>query len=306
MARHNLLKSLSLYGTFVFVVGAVCLSQYHIDRNSQHRVVIEDLKYLPSGKFLKGAALSYDEIVADLLWIKAIGYFGKHAQTARDYTWLYHILDITTTLDPFSPTPYEFGGIVLGTELGDVDKSLAILKKGMANVPKHHKRYWYLPFFSAFNYMFYKGDNLTAAKFLEEATRFPQRPDYLPLLVSRLYANTDDPTLAIPFLEEMIENVSTPEMKEKLELRIKQIQIKQHILLLTTARDRFKKETGSYPQSLDVLVSYGILYKIPLEPIGGSYYISKDDNSIQTSSEVDNMELHINKGPGVPLILQGK
>ena len=46
---------------------------------------VESFLYLPSGTFLKGAALGYDEMLADLFWIKAVGYFGGHAQTDRNY-----------------------------------------------------------------------------------------------------------------------------------------------------------------------------------------------------------------------------
>ncbi len=124
------------------------------------------------------------------------------------------------------------------------------------------------------------------------------------MLVARLYANTDDPGVAIPFLVKMTERAATPEMKDKLEQRIKEIQVKQHILLLTTARDHFREATGTYPQSLNELISHGFIQKIPIEPFGGSYFISKNDHSIETSSDTDDMELHINnKGPSVPLIL---
>lgn len=297
------------FPSIIFIV-IVALSVHTIqqvhDAQCNTTTITEDFKFLPSGAFLKGAALSFDEVLADLLWIKAIGYFGEHYRTDKNFQWLRHILDVTTTLDPYFQDPYEFGGIILGYELNDLEGSLELLEKGMNNVPRHHTRYWYLPFFTAFNYMYYKGDYQKAAHYLEIASSFPQRPEYLPLLVARLYANTDDPGVAIPFLEKMTERASTPEMKEKLELRIKEIQVKQHILLLTTARDRFREDTGNYPQSLDQLVSNNFIKTIPQEPFGGSYFISRDDHTIQTSSGVDNMQLHINKGADVPLILQEK
>ena len=176
----------------------------------------------------------------------------------------------------------------------------------MANVPKHHKRYWYLPFFTAFNYMYYKGDYLTAAHYLEIASSFPGRPAYLPFLVSRLYANTNDPGVAIPFLEKMMERAATPETREKLKQRIKEIIVKRDIRLLTIARDHFKQKTGEYPLSLEQLVTSGFIKKIPTEPFGGNYFISKRDHSISSSSNVDNMKLHINKSSAAPVIIQKK
>ncbi len=289
------------------LAGAVYTLQLTHDKNYRSSSIIEDLKYLPSGTFLKGAALSFDEILADLLWIKTIGYFGEHAQTDQDFQWLAHILDVTTTLDPYFQDPYEFGGVVLANEVDDLDKSTELMKKGMANVPKHHKRYWYLPFFTAFNFMYHKNDYQAAADYLKIAASFPQSPSYLPLLVSRLYANTNDPGLAIPFLQEMINRASTPEVEKKLVKRIKEIQVKQHIQFLEKAVDIFKGQTGGYPGNLEELVLKNIINTLPEEPFGGRYFISKEDNSIQSSSDIDGLQLHIKeKKKSLPLILKHK
>lgn len=261
----------------------------------------EDPKYLPSGKFLKGAALTYDEVLADLLWIKAIGYFGAHAKTDQDYTWLYHLLDITTTLDPLYADPYEFGGIVLASELHEVDQSIAILRKGMANVPPDNKRYWYLPFYSAFNYMYYKGDNLTAARLLEKAAESPGRPEYLPLLVARLYANTNDPEVAIPFLEEMIRQATSPEMQETLHARIREILVTRDIHRLEQARDRFLAEQQRYPATLDDLVREGFIKQLPDEPNAGRYGIDPSDHAIY-STKGQKLKLFIDKTKQPPAI----
>lgn len=261
----------------------------------------DDLKYLPSGKFLKGSALTYDEVLADLLWIKAIGYFGTHARSDQNYTWLYHLLDITTTLDPLYSAPYEFGGIVLASEIHDIDQSNAILEKGMANVPPDNKRYWYLPFYSAFNYMYYKGDNLTAARLLEKAAESPSRPEYLPLLVARLYANTNDPEVAIPFLEEMIRQATNPEMQETLHARIREILVTRDIHRLEQARDRFFAEQQRYPATLDDLVREGFIKQLPDEPNGGRYGIDPSDHAIY-STKGQKLKLFIDKTKQPPAI----
>ena len=289
------MKSFLVGTVLVLTVVVAGFSQFYMEHSYSNRVFIQDVQYLPSGKFLKGAALCFDEVLADLIWIKAIGYFGDHARTDKDFKWLYQLIDVTTALDPYFEDPYEFGGIILGTEINDIEGSLAILKKGMTNVPKHHQRYWYLPFFTAFNYMYYKGDYKTAAHYLEIASSFPQRPPYLPLLVARLYANTDDPDVAIPFLVKMLER-SSAETREKLEQRIKEIKLLKHLKELTVALYNFKKAKGKYPQSIEELVRDGYLIEIPKEPFGGRYFISRQDHSIQTTSkEVDKMELHIEK-----------
>ncbi len=301
----EIIKSLAFYLLFLGVMWSVFLLSHQQKTHPLSQYDKSDeLGYLPSGKVLKSLALTYDEIVADVLWIKTIAYIGKSDKKASQSSHLYQLLDTITTLDPFYVDPYESGGVLLSAEFKQIDKSFSILKKGMENVPKHHKRYWYLPFFTAFNYMYYKGDYQTAAKYLEVAASFPQSPSYLPLLVARLYANTDDPAVAIPFLQEMLQNASTPKMKEEIESRIKEILVKSHIKYLNMAMDQYKENAGHYPENLFQLVKKGLITEIPREPFGGKYFISAKDHSIQTTSDVDDMKLHIQPKTSQPFMLQ--
>jgi hypothetical protein len=203
-------------------------------------------------------------------------------------------LDITTTLDPHYEEVYELGAVILATELGNVDKSIALLSKGMKNVSQRHERYWYLPFYIAFNYMYYKGDNQKAAHYLEIASKSPESPAYLPLLISRLYANTDNSDMAIAFLQNMIEQTDSAELRHSLIKRIKDIQVLQHSRLLQNACEVFHTNTGQYPLKLEDLLSTQLVAELPEEPYGGVYMIGKDC-SIQSSSDVDDLKLHIKK-----------
>lgn len=252
---------------------------------------VETFQYLPSPTFLKGAALAFDEVLADYLWIQALGYFGGHYQTDKEYPWLAQLIDAATTLDPYFQDPYEFGGVIFGYILNDMERSNAIFTKGMEQVSQQHPRYWYFPFYTAFNYMYYKGDYATAARYLEQAAQFPQRPDYLPLLVARLYANTENPAVAIPFLEEMKERAATPELRDELDKRIKTVLVKEHLLVLNQAKDRFHQTQGRDPHDLQELVRAGMLKALPVEPFGGQYFIA-ENGVIQTSSPVEDMRVH--------------
>ncbi len=279
--------------TLVCVAGFV-LCIHTLDEKYPHSP-IENLSYLPSGAFLKGAALGYDEILGDLLWIKALGYFGGHSKTDQDYRWLAHILNIVTILDPLYQPPYEFGGIALATEVGDVDSSIALLKKGMEHVSTSHPRYYYLPFFLAFDYMYYKGDYLTAAQYLEHAARFPQSPSYLPRLVARLYANADAPQVAVPFLQEMIRSTEREDLKTRLVERLNQVVHQANLKLLNKAVDAFSHKFYTYPSSIDELVTSGIIQKVPVDPRGGTYYLSQDGHSVQNTIPTKDLRVKIKK-----------
>ena len=285
-------KIILIFLYFFVIFTAVFLSQTQIDKSRTRYSKIEDMKYLPSGQFLKGAALAYDELFADFLWIKAIVYFGERFETNKSYKWLYHILDIVTTLDPYFEYPYEFGGIALAYWTKDVSHSIKLLKKGLRNVPKTHERYWTIPFFLGFNYMYYKKDFTAAARYLEEATKYPGHPRYLPFLVARLHTNNRDPEIAIKFLQEIYRSTKNEEAKKNLKKRINEVTVERDIFILEAVRDQYHKQTGSYPSNLQELVAAGFLKRIPREPFSGKYFI-KEDHSIHSTVVKKRMELYI-------------
>jgi len=276
---------------FCGVILIVFFTASHMEKEYKP-TLIEDMLYLPSGKFLKGAALAYDEMLADVLWIKAIGYYGGHAKTDQDYRWLHHIITVITILDPLFQYPYEFGGVVMAAEMGQVDNSLAILQKGMENIPKAHKRYWYLPFFTAFNYMYYKQDYKKAAAYLEIASKFPGSPKYLPLLTARLYANTDSSDSAIPFFCKKTQTTESEELKAQLIKRLYTLISLRNIQFLENAKENFFSAFQRYPETLDALVSAGIITQIPSDPLKGKYYLSLDDNIVKSTIMPEKLKVH--------------
>lgn len=260
---------------------------------SRKNHTFEDMKYLPSGNFLKGASLSYDEVFADLLWIKLISYYGHHAKTDQNYEWLSHLIEITTTLDPLYEDPYEFGANVLALEPGTIAESNVILKKGLTNVPQSHKRYWRLNFYLAFNYMYYEQNYTLAAQHLEQAAKTPGSPEYLPLLVSRLYANANDPRVAITFLQEMLQETESIEFRKKLERRILEIKSDHNIRQLEKARDIFVQKNNRLPHVLQELVTAKIIPAMPDDPLGGEYIISQENGSINSTTMANKLILHL-------------
>ena len=274
----------------MFLVGTLTFST-KIDKNFP-KITYEDLKYLPSGKFVKGMSLGFDEMLSDLFWIKALAYFGGHAATDQDYTWLGHILNLVTTLDPYFHDPYEFGGIVLANEVENVDQSTRLLKEGMINVPKDHPRYWYLPFFIAFNYMYHKVDYLTAAQYLEQASKFPKSPKYLPYLVSRLYADSNSPEAAVIFLTEMIKSTKDENLERRLSMRLHDVIHESNLKLLNQAVDSFYAKFQRYPSSIKELVHFDIISDIPIDPRGGSYYISSSDHSVKNTIKAQVLKVY--------------
>lgn len=174
---------------------------------------------IPSGKFLKPFTLGFDQLAADYFWIKTISYFGDHLTSDREYPWLYHLLDLVTTLDPNFIWPYYFGGIVLSVEAKQVEQSNLILNKAMVQYPD----VWKFPFYIGFNYWFHYNDPRKAASYIQRAAVLPGAPNYLKTFPARLYSEAGTNDAAVRFLLEMLKNTQEPRLRAKIEKRIKDI-----------------------------------------------------------------------------------
>jgi hypothetical protein len=164
-------------------------------------------------------SLGFRSVLADALWVKAIGYFGGHSLTDKEYPWLYHILDQVTTLDPPFRQPYVFGGVVLAVESGSPAQSTALLRKGMTYYPGD----WLFPFYVGFNHFYYFQDPAKAAEYIQVAATLPGHPEYLPRLAASLLTKAGRLEAAISFLETVAENTEDEGTRSGLYQKIRDL-----------------------------------------------------------------------------------
>src|SRR3990172_9047263 len=69
----------------------------------------QELAYLPRGDVLRVAALGYDSLFADLLWLNVVQVMGEKRSEERNAEWIYQALDLVTTLDPKFDYVYQLG-----------------------------------------------------------------------------------------------------------------------------------------------------------------------------------------------------
>lgn len=210
----------SIYIPVIILLFLLILSMQVIIENMKKTVPEEHPLYLPSARLLSIASLGFRDVIADILWMRTIGYFGEHYQGDKKYVWLYHMLDAVTTLDPKFQYPYHFGGLVLSIEGSDVKASNALLYKGM----REHPDVWQFPFYIGFNYFFFERDYEKAARYFEIASRIKGSPRYLKSLAARLYAESGNPELALIILRETYKNTKDENMRREILKRIMEIE----------------------------------------------------------------------------------
>jgi hypothetical protein len=168
------------------------------------RAGVEQFLYLPSGRNTKALTLGFSNIAADVLWIRAVGYFGGHVVTDNEYPWLFRILEQVTALDPPFTHAYLFGGTALALKSETVDESMAMLSRGM----KYYPGDWRYPMYLGFNAFYNKHEPERAAGLLFYAASLPGSPYYLPRLAASLLAKTGRVDAAIQMLEAMAEGTT--------------------------------------------------------------------------------------------------
>lgn len=255
--------------------------QQNLDRRIDGQVAkIEQLAQLPRGEYLKPVLLGYNHLGADLLWLRLLQVWGKKKNTDSEYEWMYHALDVITTLDPRYAYAYYVGGVALINYTDGPDLSNHLLEKGHRANPSE----WNLPFLLGYNYYFILGDAKKGAEYIGRAARTPRAPDFLPGLATRMHAEAGNSDVALQFLEALWKENPDLVVREKLETRTKEVLIERDLRILERAVEQYRKKHQTLPKVLMDLVSEGYLDGVPEEPFGGSYLFDARTGEVRSST----------------------
>ena len=289
-ALHH--RSAALVNQFLLGMGGILLLacvgwlQGELDRRQDRTVVqIEGLAQLPQGEYLKPALLGYHHLGADLLWLKLVQVIGNKRNNADEYEWMYHALDVITTLDPQYAYAYYVGGNILGDLANRTDLSNRLLEKGV----KANPDVWNIPFLLGYNYYFLLGDPAKGAEYIMKAASLPDGPAYLPGLATRMAAEAGNPDTALAFLEARLTDTHDPEMREVLANRMKEVIIERDVRTLESAVEAYRTQYRILPATITDLVVAGALSMMPQEPFGGDYRLDTKTGSVSSSTHPERL-----------------
>ena len=270
----------------ILLLAGVGLLQGELDRRQDRTAVqIEGLAQLPKGEYLKPALLGYHHLGADILWLRLVQVMGKKRNSADEYEWMYHALDVITTLDPQYAYAYYAGGVILGDIANRTDLSTRLLEKGVNANPD----VWNIPFLLGYNYYFLLGEPAKGAEYIMQAARLPDGPSYLPGLATRMAAEAGSPDTALAFLEARLRETQDPEMREVLANRMKEAIIERDLRLLERAVEAYRTQHRVLPATLRDLVVAGALPNLPQEPFGGDYLLDPKTGSASSSTHPERL-----------------
>jgi tetratricopeptide (TPR) repeat protein len=267
-------------GSLLCVLGGVAVSVLTLlERQRPALAMAAELTYLPKGEYLKVAVLGYRQVVADLIWLKAVHLFGARQQTTEGYQVAYHAVDVLTDLDPKFAYAYQAAGANLAVWGNLIPESVAILTKGV----EHNPDVWDLPFLLGYDYYFELRDPARAAPHFRRAATLKGAPEYLPRLAARMAVEAGDPDAALEFLQRMYHQQEDPRMREGLERRIREVVAEKDIRFLEEGVRRYRDRYGRFPARLDELVTGGIVVQIPEEPLGGAYELNPSNGTVRST-----------------------
>ncbi len=175
--------------------------------------VQEELVFFPSGTLLRPASLGYDTLVADLCWLKAIQYYGKHRLSDRVYTGAEHVFRVIADVDPRFSSNYLFGALVLAQDAGDPDAAIRLLQRGMHRLPAN----WELPFEAGFIEYLVRHNPTAATAYFERAAAYADDPDLPRRFAAWTAYRAGDVASAVHLWEAMAERSSDPRVRAAAE-----------------------------------------------------------------------------------------
>ena len=211
-----------------------------------------DILYVRSPAFLTRAALSYDALVADIYWIRAVQYYGGTRLSKdqnKNFSLLYPLLDLTTSVDPYFDIAYRFGAVFLGEDYpggaGRPDLAIALLQKGLRAQPDK----WQFAEDIGFVYYWWVRDYHAAGEWFNRAADMPDAPEWLKPLAAVTLAQGGSRDSSRRLWTEIARNPEAEWLQRQAEFRLKQLDAMDGIDFMERIVRQYRERTGALPSS---------------------------------------------------------
>lgn len=276
----------------VLVIGVLLASAIAIqvwrDRGWAPYEPATPMLWLQDADTMRKLTLGFDNVIADIYWIRAIVYFGRQRLSERadkNYDLLYPYLEFVTALDPRFTTAYRFGAIFLSEAPpggpGRPDLAIDLLKRGAAFSPE---RWEYLHDIAFVHHWTYR-DYLEAAQWTQKAAEVPGAPVWLKSSAATLLQLGRDRENARQLWVQMLEMAQEDWIRRTAQLRIAQLDALEAIEDLNQIVWRYKARSGRMPSDWPELVRARVLRGIPEDPAGVPFVLDQTNEDVRLSPQ---------------------
>ncbi len=215
------------------------------------------LLFLPNGRYLAAASLGFRTVLADVIYLWSIQYYG-HRRTPEGRRYLRHIFETITDLDPAFIDAYTTGALVMASDMSDPALAIELLERGIERNPDS----WVLPREAGWYSYMEVQDYAAAERYFELATQKPDAPSWVARLRAHMVVEQGDLLSAI-LLWEQIRDEAEQEGDERAAAiagqRVPDLYAQYAIGEINAAIERFEAGEGRRPDSLALLARRGLL-----------------------------------------------
>jgi hypothetical protein len=240
------------------------------DRGWQPYESATPILWFQSGPLLKRVSLGFNNLLADVYWIRAIVYYGGQRRAdldRRDFSLLEPLLTFVTTLDPQFRVAYRFGAIFLTEGYpngpGRPDRAIALLERGLAANPSG----WEYAHDIGFVHYWWLHDYKAASEWFSKASQLPGATNWLAPLAATTLAQGGD-RQSSRLLWRQLGETDTDWIRQNARHRLEQLDAMDVVDELNRASRRFMARTGRPPRDWQEFVAAERLRGVPLDSTG--------------------------------------
>jgi hypothetical protein len=223
-------------------------------------------------------------LLIDLYWLRVLNAIGEEDSESKNRA-LYYYGELLTDLDPRFYQAYLYialnvpylveRGVYVNGHLAE-----KLLRKGLKQYPDDMRMSIVL------GYVLFSMERkfLEAAQHYRHLATVPGAPPWVAPLSTRLFAQGGKPLEGLDFVEELLENVDDPMLRQEFEQRREQLLLEAFLQRVDAAVAQFKESRGRLPADVGELVREGF-YSGALEDDAGRPVFLRPDGRAATSHE---------------------
>lgn len=258
------------------------------DRAYPRSPVEASVLYVQSGPVLQRLALSFDALLADVYWIRAIQHYGgtrRSTDPAKRYHLLEPLLSLAVSLDPHFNIVYRFGAIFLAEPWpggpGRPDQAIALLERGLRARPGH----WRYMQDIGFIYYWWLHDYERAAGWFERAAAQAGAPPWLHALAASTLAEGGRREASRALWTAIHDSAEESWLRATAARRLRQLDALDQRDRLQALVDRYVAAGGSRPYTWRGLIERGYLAAVPLDPEGAPFELGEFSGTVEVAAD---------------------
>jgi hypothetical protein len=216
--------------------------------------------------------------------LKVLLYFGTVAEpgltgapgAGPDFPAMSRTLHASVQLDPYNMDSYYLAQAILTWDVGKIEIANELLEYGM----KYRDWDFYLPFFAGFNYAYFLKDYSKAAIYYRRAGELSGQELFVNL-AGRYLWESGQTSIAIAYLSTMEKSARNQAVRQSFHTRLTALKESHRIELAVAA---YRRAKGQLPHSVQDLLDGGYLKGAPVDPYGGTFYLT-DQGQVQSTSK---------------------